>query len=260
MQRIGSRDNGLIKRARAICRSPRECRKTRETLLDGPHLVAAALAAGVPLKAVLVADEALASDEIGALAARVSGCCHVVADELMKSICPVNTPTGIVALIDIPVPATPSIDGDLLVLDGIQDAGNVGTILRTAAAAGLRQAILTPGCAQAWSPKVMRAAMGAHFVLSIVDQAMPAAVLDGYRGAIAATLPGEGSRSLFDCDLRGDVAWLFGAEGAGLTPALAARADLRIRIPMAPVVESLNVSSAAAICLFEQRRQRWGGA
>ena len=211
MQRIGSRDNGLIKRARAICRSPRECRRSGETLLDGAHLVAAALAAGVPLKAVLVTEEALSSDEIGDLAARVSGCCHVVTDELMKSISPVSTPTGIVALIDIPAPRAPAVAGDLLVLDGIQDAGNVGTILRTAAAAGLRQAIFAPGCAQAWSPKVLRAAMGAHFVMSLVEQAMPAALLEGYRGAIAATLPGAGSTSLFDCDLRGDVAWLFGA-------------------------------------------------
>ncbi|MCB1917237.1 MAG: RNA methyltransferase [Rhodocyclaceae bacterium] len=260
MRSIGSRDNGLIKRARAICRSPRECRKLGETLLDGPHLVAAALAADVPLKAVLVAESALADAEIGGLVARLGDKGHRVADELMTSISPVSTPTGIVALMDIPAAAPPDIDGDLLVLDGIQDAGNVGTMLRTAAAAGLRQAILTPGCAQAWSPKVLRAAMGAHFVLSIVEQARLDTLLDGYRGTLAATLPGSGSVSLFTCDLRGKVAWLFGAEGAGLSPDLAARADLKIRIPLAPAVESLNVSSATAICLFEQCRQRQGGA
>ena len=144
-------------------------------------------------------------------------------------------------------------------LDAIQEPGNLGTLLRTAAAAGIRDVLLGEGCAQAWSPKVLRAGMGAHLALAIHEQAPLARMLAGFAGEIAAPAP-EAPESLFELDLRQPVAWLFGNEGAGLSPEVAALATREVCIPMADRTESLNVSAAAAVCLFEQVRQNAGSA
>ncbi len=256
MQRIGSRDNPLVKRVRALGRSARECRKSGETLLDGPHLVAEALRAAVPIKALLVAESAIARPEPAQLCETLDEVVRLLPDELFRQLSPVDTPSGLLALIDQPAAAQAVPDRDLVVLDAVQDAGNVGTILRTAAAAGVRQAVLTEGCAQAWSPKVLRAGMGAHFRIGIVEHADVAALLKDYAGIVAATVLGPDAGELYRCDLSGPVAWLFGSEGAGVSAGLAALATHRVAIPMAAQVESLNVACAAAICLFEQLRQR----
>ncbi len=116
--------------------------------------------------------------------------------------------------------------------------------------------MLGAGCAQAWSPRVLRAGMGAQFVLEIEDGIALCERLQAYPGRCLATALGEGACSLHALDLRGPVAWLFGAEGQGLSPALLARADQRVIIPMAAGIESLNVGAAVAVCLFEQARQQ----
>lgn len=253
---VSSRDNPLVKRLRALAASARECRKRGETLLDGPHLVAAALDAGIVPKAIAVAESGLRHTEIEALVAPRPDLVTVMPDALFAQVSPVQSPAGIVALIGVPPAPTLPAAGDRIVLDGVQDAGNLGSLLRSAAAARMAGVLLTEGCAQAWSPRVLRGGMGAHFRLAIVEQVDPAAALAGFRGRIVATVPAADSVSLFDCDLTGDVAWLFGSEGAGLSPAVAALADLRVHIPMPGGSESLNVGAAAAICLFEQVRQR----
>jgi len=256
MQRIGSRDNPLVKRVRALGRSARACRNSGETLLDGPHLVAEALRAAVPIKALLVAESAFGRPEQAKLCETLAEVSRLLPDDLFRQLSPVETPSGIVALIDLPPAPHAAIDQDLIVLDAVQDAGNVGTILRTAAAAGVRQAALSEGCAQAWSPKVLRAGMGAHFRIGIIEHADVAGLLKNYAGIVAATVLAPDAGELYRCDLSGPVAWLFGSEGAGLSPALVGLATHRIAIPMAAEVESLNVACAAAVCLFEQLRQR----
>jgi TrmH family RNA methyltransferase len=161
----------------------------------------------------------------------------------------------------IPLPDTPLeeiITGSCVVLDGVQDAGNVGAILRTTAAAGIRDIVLGPGCAGPWTPRVLRAAQGAHFSLRIREQPDLVAVLKSYSGISVATVAKDGA-PLFDLDVSGDVAWIFGNEGAGITDALAALATRRTTIPLAADTESLNVAAAAAICLFEGVRQRHSG-
>lgn len=256
MQRISSRDNPLVRRLRALARSPRECRKQGESILDGPHLVQAALQANFPLKAVAVAESALQVAEIASLLERCAPCAaSVLPDALFAQVSPVDTPTGVLALIDVPARPVEEIGGKVLVLEAVQDAGNLGSMLRSAAAAGVRHVLLTPGCAQAWSPRVLRAGMGAHFSLAIREQADVEVELAAYRGRIVATVPAPGARSLFETDLRGDLAWLVGSEGAGLSERMAALADLEVRIPMPGGTESLNVAAATAICLFEQWRQ-----
>jgi TrmH family RNA methyltransferase len=175
---------------------------------------------------------------------------------LYDAISPVEHGAGALAEIATPEPPSSLAAGeDAVYLDGIQDPGNVGTLLRTAAAAGVRQAVVGPGSAYAWSPKVLRAAMGAHFALSIVEDAPVSDIARAFRGAvIAADLEGD---DLYAAEWgRGPTLWLFGSEGRGLGAEARAAARLKLRIPLAAGVESLNVAAAAAVCLFEQARRR----
>jgi TrmH family RNA methyltransferase len=214
-----------------------------------------------PLKALVAAEGACTQAEharlLAALPAGVGR--YLLPDAVFDHVSPVDTPSGLLALIDLPAGSAPAPFADtVLVLDGVQDPGNLGTILRTAAAAGVRDALLTEGCAQAWSPRVLRAGMGAHFVLRIHEHADPLARLADFPGPRLATALGPGAKPLYVLDLDRPVAWFFGAEGQGVSPALLAAADDRVVIPMPGGIESLNVGAAVAICLFEQCRQRAG--
>ncbi len=258
MKEISSRANPVVKRLHALATSARARRDAGQTLLDGPHLVQAALEAGWPMREVVVSEQGLARAEISDLVARLPWLPALrLPDPLFAHVSPVETPSGILAVVDLPAapPAGPLTDS-VLVLDGVQDAGNLGTILRSAAAAGVRDVLLTPGCAQAWSPRALRAGMGGQFRLRIQEHADVAQRLAHYPGLILATALDDAARSLYALDLRGPVAWLFGAEGRGLSPEIAALANARVAIPMPGALESLNVAAAAAVCLFEQVRQR----
>lgn len=257
MKHISSRDNPLVKQLRALAESARERRDSGQTLLDGVHLAEAALAAGVRLRQLVVSERGMTRVEIIAL---LDACPDVPAcllpDALFAQISPVDSPTGLLAVIDMPSDAAGALSETVIALDGVQDPGNLGTILRTAAAAGVGDVLLGNGCAQAWAPRVLRAAMGGHFRLRIRERIDLIAALQGFHGVILATMPGEATPSLYEQDLSGPVAWLFGAEGAGLSEPVAALATRGVRIPMPGAVESLNVGAAVAVCLFEQVRQR----
>ncbi|MCL2657391.1 MAG: RNA methyltransferase [Betaproteobacteria bacterium] len=257
MKAISSRDNPLVKQVKRLRESGRARREAGLTLADGVHLIEAGLDAGVAFDSLLIAESVLEQTEIRSLLARIPQAIqYCVPDSLMNGLSPLETPTGILGLLPIPhISESPDPNQDWLVLDGVQDAGNVGTLLRTAAAAGVREALLGPGCAQVWSPKVLRAGMGAQFVLRLheVDNLVPA--LAAYRSQVVVTRL-DGATPLWQADLRKPIAWVFGSEGQGVSAAVAAQATLGIRIPMAQGIESLNVAAAAAICLFEQRRQR----
>lgn len=258
---LSSRDNPFIKQLHVLATSARDRRKLGETVLDGAHLIEAALDAGVALKAVVVSDSGLARAEHQALVAAMPATVarYQVSDALFAHVSPVDSPSGVLALIDIPVPPAPgALTDSVVVLERVQDPGNLGTILRTAAAAGIGAVLLTEGCVQAWAPRVLRAGMGAHFVLRIEEQVDALARLADYPGRKLATALSASACSLYATDLRGAVAWLFGAEGQGLSPALLGAADQCVIIPLAAGVESLNVGAAAAVCLFEQRRQQAG--
>jgi len=256
---LSSRDNPRIKHLHALASSPRDRRKHCETVLDGAHLIQAAVQAGMGLKAVYVSESGLAGVEIAALVADLPPGTPVtqLTDPLFSHVSPVDSPSGVLALVDVPEQTgSPECEASLIVLDAVQDPGNLGTILRTAAAAGIETAWLTPGCAQAWSPRVLRAGMGAHFRLKVREQVDALGALADYPGRVLATGLTHSARPLYALDLDGPVAWLFGAEGQGVSPALLARADQIVTIPMADGIESLNVGAAAAVCLFEQMRQR----
>jgi TrmH family RNA methyltransferase len=254
---ISSRDNPLVKQVKRLRESGRARREAGLTLADGVHLIEAGLDADVAFSSLLIAESALEQTEIRALLVRVPQTIqYCVPDNLMNGLSPLETPTGILGLLPTPqIAESPDPNQDWLVLDGVQDAGNVGTLLRTAAAAGVREVLLGPGCAQVWSPKVLRAGMGAQFVLRLHEAHDLAPALAAYRGQVAVTRL-DGATPLWDADLREPIAWVFGSEGQGVSAAVTARATLGIKVPMAQGIESLNVAAAAAICLFEQRRQR----
>ncbi len=254
---IRSRDNPRFKLLRQLAASTRERRKTGLTLLDGAHLISAYRASGGVPEQLILSESGTANAEAAGLAAGVTGQgVLMLADSLFNDVTQVTTPTGILALIRIPHPGPlPQAIGRCVMLENIQDAGNLGSILRSSAAAGISTVLLSQGCAYAWSSKVLRAGMGAHFSLNLYDNAdLPAAVQ-----RLSGRLIGAGShaeKSLYQADLRGPLAWAFGNEGSGLSAALSAAAAELLRIPMPGGSESLNVAAAAAICLFEQVRQR----
>lgn len=255
MKLIQSRDNPFYKGLKRLAESGRERRKTGRTLLDGVHLVEAYEAVHGPVDTLIIAEAALAAG--GEIAAYVEGRDIVVlADALLRDLGLVDTPSGLLAVAAMPVAkAAVNLEQDAVLLDGIQDPGNVGTLLRTAAAAGVKQVLLAPGCASAWSPKVLRAGQGAHFVLAIHEDADLMAFMTDYAGTTAVTCL-DGSTSLYEAQWRGPLAWVFGAEGQGVRAELIAAARLKVRIPMPGAVESLNVAAAAAVCLFEALRRR----
>ena len=254
MKLIQSRDNPFYKGLKRLAESGRERRKTGHTLLDGVHLVDAYEKAYGLVESLIVAESALAGDEI---AAYVEGReIIILGDALMRDLGLVDTPSGLLAVARMPAaPVAVDLEKDAILLDGVQDPGNVGTLLRTAAAAGIRQALLGPGCAVAWSPKVLRAGQGAHFALAIHEDVDLAAFMTDYRGTTAVTCLDD-AISLYQAGWKGTVAWVFGAEGQGVRRELIALATLKIRIPMPGAIESLNVGAAAAICLFEMVRRR----
>lgn len=257
---ITSAENPKFKRLVKLQQSSRERRKAGRSLLDGVHLVAAYLEhAGEP-EEIVVAQGALAHPEVQALVARASRDPLVISDGLFRSLSTLVTPTGVLAVVETPRPmALPREPGACLVLENLQDPGNVGSILRSAAAAGVSEAYLSPECVQAWSPRVLRAGMGAHFALRIHEGVDLEAFVRSYPGRVIAASP-VASRTLYETDLRGRVALAFGNEGAGLTPTLARLARETLRIPMPGAAESLNVAAAAAVCLFERVRQECEGS
>lgn len=258
MKFIASRDNPKFKALRALANNAREQRKSGHTLLDGPHLVAAYLhRVDLPLR-VIVSEAGVEQREVQTLLIRCKGVETVaLSDALFRGVAGTETPVGILAEIAIPEPPAGKVTGSCVLLDAVQDAGNVGAIMRTAAAAGVHDVLLGPACAGAWSPKVLRAGQGAHFDLRIHERVDIPNFLDGYGGNSIATVARAGEL-LYAMDLAGPVAWVFGNEGAGVSEKSALATRRRATIPLAAGCESLNVAAAAAICLFEERRQKLG--
>jgi TrmH family RNA methyltransferase len=258
MRRIASRDNPHYKALKKLHERGRERRRTGLLLLDGMHLIAAySRHCGMP-EEIVVSDSGARRPEIAAYLERVCAAPQVtmLTDALFGDLALVEAPSGIMAVVPLPRPARALDDqADSVLLDGIQDPGNLGSILRSAAAAGIRQILLSSDCAQAWSPKTLRAAMGAHFQLDIHESGDLVGFLDVYRGQGVATVLAA-STSLYAANLQAPVAWVFGSEGLGVSSSVLAVTRLQVRIPMPGATESLNVAAAAAICLFETLRYR----
>jgi len=225
-------------------------------MIEGAHLLAEYLERVGPPITILAAESASERPEAAELIRRSRLAPVVLADNVFRTIADTESPAGLAAEIRIPEARADLAQSMLCVmLEGVQDAGNVGAILRSAAAFGARTAVLSKGCAEAWSPKVLRAGMGAHFRLEITQEADLPGALSAFGGKAVCAVPRDGT-PLHRADLSGRIAWIFGAEGKGISEALSARASLQVSIPMPGGVESLNVGSAAAICLYETFRQK----
>lgn len=254
MKRITSAENPLIKTLRSLSTEAGAVRKLGQVWLEGIHLIDAALATGHAAEPLVTTDTGLLDPEIAALVERVGTSQTVVLHQaLFNWISAVENGPPVGMLIARPKSARPK-DGSALILDRVQDAGNVGTMLRTAAAAGCGAAYLLRGCAGVWSPKVLRAAMGAHFVLPVFEDPPWEQVLNIVPRPIYATHI-QADTTLYELQLNQPVTWIFGNEGQGISDQLVAKCSALVRIPQAEGVESLNVAAAAAICLFEGVRQ-----
>lgn len=251
---ITSRDNPIFKQLKKFADNARERRSEGKTLLDGVHLIESYMATfGLP--DVVIIPEGKSTVEATGLIQELVDVSTVMLPTLMfAELTPVASATGILALVKIPqlpVPASPKF---ALMLEDIQDPGNIGSILRTAAAAGVEVAYLSTSCTDAWSPKALRGGQGAQFVLPIVERADLIEELNNFHGnSYATAMHGE---SLYALDLSHPTAFVIGNEGAGLRKQTIAATTKAITIPMAESsVESLNAGAAAAICLFERKRQ-----
>jgi TrmH family RNA methyltransferase len=242
---ITSKDNARVKRWAKLARDSSLRREERRAMVEGPHLVAEALQAQLQPLALLVSESALAREEIHKLLAKHEPV--VLSDPVFRSIADAETPQGIAAEIAIPEIEA---KGDCVFLEGVQDPSNVGAIIRTAAAFGAGEVVLDRGCADAWSPKALRAGMGGHFKTAIRQVPGLEERLAGFDGTLARTVS-RGGVELRKADLQGRLGWIFGAEGRGISESVARHAKLAVTIRMAPGTESLNVAAAAAICLYE---------
>ena len=204
-----------------------------------------------------MAESSLASGDGGFSSGIIEATEHVVLpDTLFSGLSEVKTTQGVLAVAPVPEPVPwPSAGETLVLLEDIQDPGNLGSIIRSTAAAGIAHVGLSAGCASAWSPKVVRAGMGAHFHVALHEGVDLGAIVGGLKIPVVATTP-EAQADLYRADVSGPVAWLFGNEGNGLTEGMLEAANLRLRVPMAAASESLNVAATVAVCLFEQMRQR----
>jgi TrmH family RNA methyltransferase len=256
--RITSRSNPRLREVARLLASARDRRKAGKCVLEGEHLIGVYAERRGPPEVLVVADDCLGRPGIAALAARFAERTLVVPAPLFAELATLPAGVGILALIAAPRAAPSPPAGFCLLLEDVQDPGNVGSMLRSAAAAGVAQVLLSRGCAFAWSPKVLRAAQGAHFHVELhedVDLLDWSARFVATGGSLVATVA-SGGVSLYDAALGGRVALAVGNEGAGLSPALVSMASQRVTIPMPGGTDSLNAAAAAAVCLFECVRQR----
>lgn len=249
--------NGRVKDARRLSR--RSVRSERRLFLaDGPKAVEGAL--GVEDCVVEVFATPTALQQYDDLLARAGGV-TLVDDRALATLSDSVTPAGVVAVcrhLDVPLEHVVRPAARLLVICAdVRDPGNAGTVIRTADAVGADGVVLAGSSVDVYNPKTVRASVGSVFHLPIALSPEPLAVVDAARrhGIAVLAADGAGEVQLFDADLSGPTAWLFGNEAWGLPPELAEAADARVAIPIHGRAESLNLSTAAAVCLYSSARE-----
>jgi TrmH family RNA methyltransferase len=263
VRRISSRSNPLVARARDVARGHGP---DGVVLLDGEHLVDEALRSATPLEVVALTEARAHATGIVDRVTAAGIDAVQVPEAVMRLISPVREPSGVVALALVGstsldrVCASSSTTGPplVVVLDGIQDAGNVGAIVRTAEGCGATGIVATSGTADPFGWKALRGSMGSALRLPIAREASTIDTLDALRRrglTVLATVP-RGGTLLGDSVLQGPIAIVLGGEGPGLGPQVLDAADQRLSIPMRAPVESFNVAVTAALILYEAARQR----
>ena len=258
MKSITSRENALYKELKNLATSSQARRKSGRTLLDGVHLCQAYWQhLGAP-QLCIVSESSRDHHEVVAIVAHcLNAATNTIClpDPLYHALSQVEHGIGLMFIVETPTPEFPAVIAQSsVVLDNLQDPGNLGSILRSAAAAGIRHVFCSPGTAFAWSPKVMRAGMGAHFLLNIFEDVDLQSVLKNTSIPILAT-SSHTRQTIYQVNLNQPVVWLFGHEGQGVAQDLVAMASHTVTIPQRAEIESLNVAASAAVCFFEQVRQ-----
>jgi len=251
---ISSSANDQFKQLKKIAHTNKERKRSQLALLDGAHLIKSLAQHHQQPTSLFIRQGVIYSNPEIVSTLKLFPNVNVteITSELFGEISPVETPTGILALCAIKQPTPKAYELGVL-LDRIQDPGNLGAIFRTAAAAGAKAVHLSKGCTDAWSPKALRAGMGAHFGLDIYENTDITETAQNFTTIIATSL--QTTQSIYQIDLTGNLAFLFGNEGSGLSPELIEIANQKVTIPMPSKIESLNVAAACAVCLFERVRQ-----
>lgn len=239
---------------------------SRRVMLEGFHLVGEALDRGLAVETVLMTPQLLASPPGCSLAERLDRPPLAVAPPLLDELADADSPRGLLAVARLPLPSLETLprcrDGVYVYADGLQDPGNLGALARVAEASGASALVLGPGCAHPHLPRSLRASAGSLLRLPVARRVGAEALarhLDGLDARWLALEP-RGGTDLYEATLEGTLVLLLGAEGPGLSTELGRRAHDTVTIPLAPSVESLNATVAAAVVLFERRRRRLAGA
>lgn len=253
---ITSDKNQTVKLAKALLTQARQRKKMGLTVLEGTHLIDAALRSDYPFVQILVAESAQTHSEVQQILTRLPTYTPTLtlSDALYASIRSLGTGIDIMAIVTIPTPRLAAIHEDCLILNDVQDSGNVGTLLRTAAAVGINNILCTSATAQAWSPKTLRAGMGAQFALTVYEGLSNTDILDYVKVPLFAT-SSHTDTLIYEHDLRAPMAWIMGHEGQGVCAELMQCAT-PIALPQPNGQESLNVAIAGSLCLYETLRQR----
>jgi TrmH family RNA methyltransferase len=258
---ISSLANDRVKTIRGLQERRRNREREGRFVLEGVRLLEEVLQAGIPPELILHTEEASKDERIERLLnglQRLGGEQVLVSDEVMEACSDTETPQGILAV--MPIPSLTPVDQPtlILIIDRVRDPGNLGTMLRTAQAAGVDWVVLAPETVDATNPKVVRAAMGAHLNLPIASHDWSQIRQDVAGTTIWATAP-QGGTLYTAADLAKPTSLIIGGEAMGVSKHSRDLAQGRLRIPMAQPTESLNTSIAAAVVLYEVVRQRCSG-
>ena len=250
MEFVTSRQNSAVQHVKKLASNRKYRRETGEFLCEGPKMWAEAMERGWVVSVLLTSEEELLHQNEGVAARSV-----LVSPELLSYAADTETPQKMIFTCRIPEQEQTLTGSRFLVLDGVQDPGNVGTIWRTADAFGADGLILLPGCADPWSPKVVRSTMGACFRLSVMtctlEELCP--LLAAQNIPLYATALREDTLDIRDAELK-CAAVVIGSEGRGVSGSVLERCKATVKIPMRQRCESLNAAMAAGIVLWESWR------
>ena len=258
MKKIISAQNPLVKKLVQLSEKQSFRNKQKMTIIEGAHLTAEWLKRFGAPDFCVISSSSKRSEEVEAIIQK----CEELNTEIIEleakiysKISPVIEGVGILFVVEIPKNQGVNFCEDSIILDRIQDPGNLGTILRSAVGFGVKQIICSKGTVSAWSPKVLRAGMGAHFQLEIFENEDLREAIENLKVLTFATSL-KAQKTIYDEDFTVNTAWIFGNEGSGVSEEVLAKVKKKVIIPQVGEIESLNVAMAATVCLAEQARQR----
>ena len=250
---ITSRSNPLWQSLRRLSQEPTAYRRQGQVWIEGEHLCTEAVQQGCAVQMAVMTEAAWQTPGLRVLA-EAAPTVVLLPAPLMAALGTLDSPPPLALVLPWASQSAIGSRAPSVVLDRLQDAGNVGTVLRSAAAFGIQQVIALKGSAALWSPKVLRSGMGAHFRLQLVE-GVEVEALDALQVPLLAT-SSHATAAIDATALPWPCAWVLGHEGQGLSAAVAARCAMQLRIPQPGGLESLNVAAAASVCLYESARQR----